>query len=144
VAVHAEGHWPAIIVSCGTATAFTVLDDQGRLCGGAIAPGPQVQMDSLFTATAQLPATTLSAPRRALARSTEEAIRAGVMFGYRGGVNEILRHLMAELPGRAPSLVFTGGNAPYLSGSIDCQHTLRPLLVLEGLRMIGARLFRPS
>ena len=35
---------PAIIVSCGTATAFTVLDGTGRLCGGAIAPGLQTQL----------------------------------------------------------------------------------------------------
>jgi hypothetical protein len=42
VAVHAWGHYPAIIVACGTATAFTVLDEKGRFCGGfrAIAKDP--------------------------------------------------------------------------------------------------------
>jgi type III pantothenate kinase len=138
-AVHADGIWPVIVVSCGTATAFTVLDAKGRLCGGVIAPGLHTQLAALLGATAQLPATALRPHRSALARSTEEAIRAGVMLNFQGGVKEIIHQLSKAFPDRRPRIVLTGGNAPYLTKSLDFPHTLRPLLVFEGLRMIGMR-----
>jgi type III pantothenate kinase len=141
-AVHAAGLYPAIIIACGTATAFTVLDAKGRLCGGAIAPGLQAQLDALVGATAQLPATALRMPRSARAKSTREAIRAGVMLNFRGGVKEIVRELSKTLPARPrPHLVLTGGNAHLLVKELGAGVKLRPLLVLEGLRIIGAQLF---
>jgi type III pantothenate kinase len=140
VAIHARGCYPAIIVACGTATAFTVLDAKGRLCGGAIAPGLQTQLTALLGATAQLPKTSLEQPRRALGKSTQEAIRAGVMLNFQGGVKEIIRQLSNALPGRKkPHIILTGGNAHYLAGNLGLPFKLRPLLVLEGLHMIGLR-----
>ncbi len=140
VAARELRRWPAIIVSCGTATAFTVLDAKGRLCGGVIAPGLQTQLAALIGATAQLPATTLLQPRTALAKSTQDAIRAGVMLNFHGGVKEIIHQLSETLPGRGkPRIILTGGDAHYLANSLEIPHTLRPLLVFEGLRMIGLR-----
>jgi type III pantothenate kinase len=140
VAAHAQGAYPAIIVACGTATAFTVLDAKGRFCGGVIAPGLQTQLTALLGATAQLPATTLLQPRTDLAKSTRDAIRAGVMLNFQGGVKEILHRLSKALPGRRrPHILITGGNARYLTGNLGLPVKLRPLLVLEGLHMIGFR-----
>ncbi|HEX4141719.1 MAG TPA: type III pantothenate kinase [Candidatus Methylacidiphilales bacterium] len=142
-AIHASGKWPAIIVSCGTATAFSVLDARGRFCGGAIAPGLQTQLAALLGATAQLPEVALKPPKSALAKSTPEAIRAGVAFNFAGGAREIIRQLTATLPGwKKPKLFLTGGNAPFLANSLGLAHTLRPLLVFEGLRIIGTRAIR--
>jgi type III pantothenate kinase len=141
---HRGGWHPAIIVQCGTATAFTVLDDRGFLCGGAIGPGLETQLAALLGATAQLPAITLRPPRRALGRSTQEAIRAGVMLGFQGGVKEILRDLTKSLPGRRrPCIILTGGHARHLARSLDLPAQVRPLLVFEGLRSIGVRTFWP-
>ena len=140
VAAHAWGHHPAIIVACGTATAFTVLDAKGRLCGGVIAPGLQTQLTTLLGATAQLPATALRPPRGALARSTQNAIRAGVVLNFQGGVKEIIHQLTRSLPrGRHPHILVTGGNARYLAKKPGFPCQLRPLLILEGLRIMGAR-----
>jgi len=144
-AIAAERRFPAIIVACGTATAFTVLDAKGRLCGGAIAPGLQTQLTALVGATAQLPATDLRMPRRALAKSTHDAIRAGVMLGFLGGVKEIVAQLTGAMPGRVkPHLILTGGNAAHVAKNLDLPFKLRPLLVLEGLRMIGAKAWNPE
>ena len=141
-AAHAHGYFPAIIVACGTATAFTVLDAKGRLCGGAIAPGLEAQLTALLGATAQLPATGLKQPRSALGRSTQEAIRAGVMLSFRGGVKEIIHELTKALPARPrPQILLTGGNAPHLVEHLEVPFKLRPLLVFEGLLIIGNRLF---
>jgi type III pantothenate kinase len=140
VAVHARGRYPAIIVACGTATAFTVLDAKGRLCGGVIAPGLQAQLTALLGATARLPKTTLRPHRSALAKSTRDAIRAGVILNFQGGVKEIIHRLSEALPDRPkPDIILTGGHAHDLTDTLDLPHTLRPLLVFEGLRMIGLR-----
>jgi type III pantothenate kinase len=139
VSAHTNGHFPAIIVACGTATAFTVLDAKGRLCGGAIAPGLQTQLAALLGATAQLPGTNLKSPRTALAKSTQEAIRAGIMLNFLGGVKEIIQCLSDALPGNEPTILLTGGNAGYLAEELEIPFKLRPLLVLEGLRIIGVR-----
>ena len=145
VAAQAHGYFPAIIVACGTATAFTVLDAKGRLCGGAIAPGLEAQLAALLGATAQLPVTTLRTPRSALARSTQDAIRAGVMLTFQGGVKEIVQQLSNALPPEpAPHILLTGGNALHLIDCLEISFKLRPLLVLEGLLIIGTRLFTPS
>ena len=144
-AIAAEKLYPAIIVACGTATAFTVLDAKGRLCGGAIAPGLQTQLTALVGATAQLPATNLRMPRHALAKSTQDAIRAGVMLGFLGGVKEIVAQLTGAMPGRVkPHLILTGGNAAHIAKNLGLPFKLRPLLVLEGLRMIGAQAWNPE
>ncbi len=142
VAAHAEQKWPVIVVNCGTATAFTALDAKGRLCGGVIAPGLQTQLASLIGATSQLPQVDLRAPRRYLGRSTEEAIRSGVLLNFQGGVKEILERLISELATPAPPhIILTGGHAQHLVGTFDHSATLRPLLVFEGLRIIGLRAF---
>ena len=141
IAVQAWGQYPAIIVACGTATAYTVLDAEGRLCGGAIAPGLQAQLDALLGATAQLPSTSLHMPRSALAKSTRDAIRAGVLLSFQGGMKETIARLSASLPrGPKPHLILTGGNAKLAATALTGKVTLRPLLVLEGLLIIGTRL----
>jgi type III pantothenate kinase len=144
VAAYAMGHFPAIVVACGTATAFTVLDARGRLCGGVIAPGLQAQLNALLGATGQLPVTELRQPRLALARSTREAIRAGVVLNFQGGVKEIVQQLSRGLPGRRrPVVIATGGNAHYLRKNPGFAVKLRPLLIFEGLLIIGTRLSMP-
>jgi type III pantothenate kinase len=142
VAVREDGVGPTIIVQCGTATAFSVLDGDGRFCGGVIAPGPQVQLAALVGATAQLPTTSLGITAEVPGKSTRQAIDLGIMLGYRGGVNEILRQLCKESKPPLTSIILTGGNAQFLTNSLELPFTLRPLLVFEGLRIIGLRAFK--
>jgi type III pantothenate kinase len=142
-AAQVSGLFPAIIVACGTATAYTVLDAKGRLCGGAIAPGLQAQLDALLGATAQLPATVLRMPRSALAKSTRDAIRAGVILSFQGGIKETVARLSATLSrGTKPHLILTGGNAKLAAQALGGKVTLRPLLVLEGLLIMGERFLK--
>ena len=139
-AVRELGLYPAIIVACGTATAYTVVNAKGKLCGGAIAPGLQAQLDALLGATAQLPAVKLRRTRRALAKSTQEAIRAGIIMSFEGGVKETVARLSQALPrGKKPRIILTGGNAELAVKALGGRAVLRPLLVLEGLRIIGER-----
>jgi type III pantothenate kinase len=142
-AIAAKGRSAAIVVSCGTATAFSVVDKRGRFCGGAIAPGLAAQLSALIGATAQLPAISPGPAKRALAKSTHEAIRAGAMIGYQGGVREIVERLRKEL-GTPARVVITGGAAEHLRGMRGLGRAeFRPLLVFEGLRIMARTLFGP-
>jgi type III pantothenate kinase len=138
IAVRTEGKFPAIIISCGTAIAYTVLNGKGVLCGGAIAPGLQAQLNALSNATAQLPVTAFRQPGRLPARSTAEALRAGVFHSFRGGMQETVAQL-AKTFRTAPRVVITGGDA--IHAALGPKVEVRPLLVLEGLRIMGHRIF---
>ena len=145
LAANADRAWPAIIVSCGTAMAVTVLDARGRLCGGVIAPGLQSQLDALLGATALLPATSLRPPRRLPATSTKDAIRAGVLLSYQGAAREIVGRLQGSPPAKSgPRILLTGGDAGHLVAVFGRSAQVRPLLVFEGLRIMGERLFFAS
>jgi type III pantothenate kinase len=145
VAAHADGFWPAIVISCGTASAFTVINGKGQFCGGVIAPGLQAQLNALLGATAQLPRTALHAPRHLPAISTEDAIRAGVLLSFQGGVREITTRLFESLPPNpSPRILLTGGDAHHLRAVFGPGAKVRPLLVMEGLRIIGTRIFISS
>jgi type III pantothenate kinase len=142
-AVGAKARGPVIVVNCGTATAFSVLDKEGRFCGGAIAPGMEAQLRTLTGTTAQLPVTTLRPVARALGRSTAAAMRAGVLLQFQGGVRETIQRLRSEV-GSSARIVVTGGQARYLRnmrglGRIE----FRPLLVFEGLRIIADSIPEP-
>jgi type III pantothenate kinase len=142
-AIGAKGRTAAIIVSCGTATAFSVVDKRGRFSGGTIALGPHALLRALVGATAQLPKTNLRPISRALARSTQEAIRAGILLGWQGAVREIVTRLLQEVGGAA-RIIITGGSAPLLDGLRGLGRIeLRPLLVFEGLRIIAETLSEP-
>ena len=139
-AVHAERKFPAIIVGCGTACAFTVLDRRGRLCGGAISPGLQTQLAALIGTAAQLPRTSLQPTRRLPARSTQEAIRAGVMLTFLAGTREIVERLAESLKDKnKPRIFLTGGDASLAQKALGPGAEVRPLLVFEGLRIIAER-----
>jgi type III pantothenate kinase len=136
-AIGAGSAAPAIILSCGTATAISVLDAKGRFCGGAILPGIQTQLHALASGTAQLPLTGVASTPRALGKSTQAAIRAGVLVGWQGGVVEIVTRLRREIGPRTRVLV-TGGEARHLRGVRGLGRAeFRPLLVFEGLRIIA-------
>ena len=66
------------------------------------------------------------------------------MLNYQGGIQEIIRQLSATFPSDlSPQIFLTGGNALHLIDCLKVSFKLRPLLVLEGLLIIGARLFTP-
>lgn len=128
---------PAIIINCGTATAFSVLDRRSRFCGGAIMPGLATQLRALVLGTAQLPLARIASPGKALGKSTAGAIKAGVLLGWQAGVIEIVKRLSRETGGDARVIV-TGGEAAHLRGVRGLGRAeFRPLLVFEGLRIMA-------
>ena len=104
--------------------------------GGVIAPGLASMTEGLAKRTALLPHITLQEPECAIGKSTEQAMLAGAVYGYRGLVREILHNLNKELS-NDPLVIATGGDAPLITRGLDEIAHLAPDLTLEGLKIIA-------
>jgi type III pantothenate kinase len=129
---------PAIVVDFGTAVTFDIVSEDKNYIGGVIAPGLEAMTSFLYQRTALLPKLSLKEPRRAIGRSTIEAMRAGAVLGYRGLVREIIARIKAErFPGRKVHVISTGGYAALIAAKLDEIDIVRPNLTLEGLRIVA-------
>lgn len=129
---------PAIVVDFGTAVTFDVVSEERSYIGGVIAPGLDAMTSFLYQRTALLPRLSLKEPRRAVGKSTVEAMRSGAIFGYRGLVREIVARIKAERFSRKKVIVVaTGGYARLVAGGLSEVAVIHPHLTLEGLRIVG-------
>jgi type III pantothenate kinase len=128
--------YPAVVVDFGTAVTFDVVSERRAYVGGVIAPGLEAMTNFLYQRTALLPKLSLKEPKRAVGRSTIEAMRSGAVFGYRGLVREILGQIRAEqFPRRKVVVVATGGYAPLIAEGLRDIGAIDQRLTLEGLRI---------
>ncbi len=135
---------PAIVVDFGTAVTFDVISAAGDYVGGVIAPGLSAMTDYLHSRTALLPRIRLVEPRRAVGKSTREAMLSGAVHGYRGLIAEIIRRVSAEaFPRARPTIVATGGDAALIARGVPLFSAVDPRLTLHGLRIVGERAFGP-
>jgi type III pantothenate kinase len=128
-----------IIVDFGTATTFCTITQQGEYLGGAIAPGLKSAADTLHFKTAKLPKVDLAIPKSVIGRDTSTSMQAGIMYGYSGLVDEIVKRIQYEI-GQSMLVIATGGLAPTI---VPISHTIqevRPHLTLEGLALIYERM----
>ncbi len=126
---------PVIVVDFGTATTFDCISKDGTYLGGAIAPGISMSIDSLFSKTSKLPLVQIDqANLTPIGKSTEEAIRSGILFGFAGLTDRIIEVLSSNYESR-PQTVATGGLAKVVFDLSERLHHLIPELTMEGLRI---------
>ncbi len=127
---------PAIVVDFGTSTNLDVVSTDGDYIGGAIAPGLAVSAAALTGAAAKLPEVELVRPARAIGRNTVECMQAGIVLGYAGLVERLVRETQKEL---GPSKVIaTGGLVGAVTQATEIMDYVDPDLTLEGLRLMYA------
>jgi type III pantothenate kinase len=131
---------PAIVIDFGTAVTFDVISSEPAYCGGVIAPGLGAMSGYLTRKTALLPEIELDEPGSAIGKSTEHAMRAGAVYGYRGLVKEIIARIRAELDG-TPEIIATGGDAALIAKGLPEIGVIDPDLTLDGLRRVAMRVF---
>jgi type III pantothenate kinase len=111
VAIRERFGGPAICVDFGTAVNFDVISEQGEYVGG-VAP-----------------------PRGIIGKTTVDAIRAGVVYGFASAVDGIVRRLRDELGAEAHTIA-TGGLAEWIVPYCETIEQVDDLLTLTGLRLI--------
>ena len=130
--------FPAVVVDFGTAVTFDVISERRAYVGGVIAPGLEAMTNYLYQRTALLPRISLKEPRRAVGKSTIEAMLSGALFGYRGLVREILARIKAEqFAQKKVYVIATGGYAHLIAAGLPEIGVIRPHLTLEGLRIVA-------
>ncbi len=135
VAVRQRFGSPSVCVDFGTATTFDIVSRAGEYAGGALIPGIEISLDALTERGAKLPKIELRAPGSVIGRNTVDAIRSGVIYGYAGAVDAILRRLQQEL-GEDLDCVATGGLAGLVVPHTEEIDEVDDLLTLTGLRLL--------
>ncbi len=138
VAVRDRFGAPSVCVDFGTATTFDVVSPVGDYVGGALMTGIEISLDALTERGAKLPKVELAVPRSVIGRNTVDAIRSGVIYGYAGAVDAILRRLADELDA-ALDVVATGGLARLVVPYCEEIDEVDDLLTLTGLRLLHER-----
>lgn len=113
VAALREHKPPLIIIDMGTATTMIVLNEQGGLIGGCIAPGVKISMDALTERTALLPGLQLDQPKKAIGRNTIDCMRSGIMMGSACMLDGMIGRMEEEL-GCKTTVIATGGIAKFI------------------------------
>ncbi len=126
-----------VVVDFGTAVTHDVVSKDGEYLGGVIFPGVEISLEALTERAAALPTIDLTPPRAVLGKSTVDAIRSGVLYGYAGMVDGILGRLRDEV-GMARAIA-TGGLAGAVAPYCELIDEVDDLLTLTGLRLIWER-----
>jgi type III pantothenate kinase len=128
-----------LVVDFGTAITYDAVSAAGEYLGGIITPGAEISIDALYDRAAKLPKVELAEPRSLIGKSTVDAIRSGIVYGFAGQVEGIVARLRDEL-GQDTKAIATGGLAellvPFIRETID---EVDDLLTLVGLRLIWRR-----
>ena len=127
---------PMIVVDFGTATTFNVISENNEFIGGVIAPGIKGSLDSLVNGTAKLPRVEIEAPKSIIAKNTVTNMQAGIVFGFAGLVEYIVKRIKKELKNPNVKTIATGGFSTIISKEIECIDVVDKLLTLKGLKYL--------
>jgi type III pantothenate kinase len=133
---------PCIVVDFGTSTNFDCISARGEFLGGALAPGIEISLDALAARAAQLRKVELVAPRSAIGKNTVESLQSGILYGFAGQVDGMVRRLSKVLAPDDPDsvhVIATGGLATLVVDHSDTVTHYEPDLTLLGLRLIYDR-----
>lgn len=127
---------PLIIIDFGTATTFNVIDGKGEFIGGVISPGIKGSLDSLVNGTAKLPRVEIERPATVIGKNTVTNMQSGIVFGFAGLVEYIVKKIKKELKNENVTTIATGGFSEIIAKEIFCIDHIDKLLTLEGLKYL--------
>lgn len=134
---------PCIVVDFGTATTFCAISAAGEYLGGAIAPGIEVSLDALTSRAARLSRVDLGEPEGVIGKTTAASLRSGVVLGFAGLVDGIVKRMQKELGGDEGGdkveTIATGGYADLVVPHTETLDRVDPLLTLRGLKLVHER-----
>ena len=125
---------PCIIVDFGSATTFNLISDKGEFLGGAIAPGIKSSSESLTNTAAKLPRIELIKPKTIIGKTTIQNMQAGVIYGFSGLVEAIVKGMAQESGYEKVTVIATGGMSELVAQNIFDK--IDRSLSLKGLKIL--------
>ncbi len=127
---------PCIFIDFGTATSLGAMDDKGSFLGGSICPGIKLASEALVSGTAKLPHFELNIPERAIGRNTVANLQSGIIFGYVGQIDYLVRRFQREMNVASCRVIATGGMSRLIASLSETITDVDGLLTLKGMRII--------
>jgi len=127
---------PVIVVDFGTATTFCAINSKSDYLGGVICPGIKVSLEALFQKAAKLPRIDLVKPETVIGRTTIGNMQSGIIYGYTGQVDYIVKRMKKEIKEDNIKVIATGGLARLIATESETIDEVNSHLTLEGLRII--------
>jgi type III pantothenate kinase len=126
-----------VVVDFGTGINFDAVSGAGEYLGGAIAPGLEISLTALVERAARIGRIELEEPETAIGRSSRAAIQSGVVFGFAGLIDGVVRRIEDEMG--EIRLLATGGLASTIVPFTETIDEVDEMLTLKGLRLIHER-----
>ncbi len=127
---------PVIIIDFGTATTFDYVTKEGAFSAAVTTPGIQIAIDALWRNAAKLPNIEIKKPASILAKDTVTSMQAGLVYGYIGQVEYIIKQMIKETAVDTMKVVATGGYGRMFYQETDLIDVYDPKLSIKGLKII--------
>lgn len=135
--VAANNMFPAanvLVIDAGTAITYDLVNENKEYLGGNISPGLSMRFKALHQFTNKLPLIGMSGETPAYGRSTEEAIRSGVVRGMVFEVEGYINELRKEY--KNLEIILTGGDSILFVRKLKNTIFVDQNLILKGLNRI--------
>jgi type III pantothenate kinase len=129
-------HRSCIIIDFGTATTFDYVSGEGVFEYTVIAPGLGISANALTSQTAKLPDIEIAKPDSVLGRNTIQGMQAGVVYGYIGLVDYIIRQMKLELRDESCRVIATGGLGRVIAREVAAIDEYDPDIAYKGMQII--------
>ena len=127
---------PVLVLDFGTATTYDLVDKDGAFVSGVTAPGIRISAKALWEDAAKLPEIEIRKPASILAKETISSMQAGLVYGYIGQTEYIIRKMKEESGYLNAKVVATGGLGKIIAKETKLIDVYDPILTLSGLRLV--------
>jgi type III pantothenate kinase len=131
-----------MVIDFGTATTYDIVNEKGEFRYGITSPGIQISADALWQRTAQLPKIEIKKPDSILGKNTVTSMQAGLIYGYIGQVEYIIKKVKEELHDENIKVIATGGLGRLIYDGTSEIDIFDPHLVFKGLKIIHDKNFK--
>lgn len=128
--------YPLLICDLGTATKVLFINKNGDFDSCVIIPGMTLSLKSLVGNTALLPDVDIEETSSILAKNTNDAMNAGVVYSHLYGLEGICEQFEKEA-GVECKRIITGGCASKIVGMIPDKFIYDKDFLLEGIYYLG-------
>ncbi len=126
---------PCLVIDFGTATTYDVVTNKGEFIGGATAPGIGICAQALSSQAAKLPEIEIQKPEKIIAKNTIKSMQSGVVFGYIGQTEYIIKKIKKEYNENL-KVISTGGLGRIIASETDLIDIYDVDLTFKGLKII--------
>ncbi|MBQ9118529.1 MAG: type III pantothenate kinase [Lachnospiraceae bacterium] len=124
---------PVFVIDYGTATTYDLILEDGSFAAGITSPGIGICANALWNETAKLPEIEIKKPASILAKETVSSMQAGLVYGYIGQTEYIIRQVKKEAGMPDLKVVATGGLGKIIADETDLIDIYDPMLTMKGL-----------